>query len=155
MTVADEHGASGPGLNLAQARALKAAFAHVSDLLEGVLRIAQGDITPFDRQRPDLTPEEAKDLTEVVPAIRTRMLEALAQLDIPAPAADRSGRWTIRTALSFADLALSEVTPAELVGYGSIDEEAAQSVTGVVTDLRKMIAEAQDALRRRESETSR
>lgn len=142
-----EGGAPEPGLNPAQARALKAAFTHVSDLLEGVLRIAQGSLTPFDRQHVDLTPEEAGKLIVVVPAIRARMLEALGKLDVPTPEADRSARWTIRTALSFAELALSEVTPAELVGYGPLDDATGEAVTGLVTDLRRMLAQAGEGLR--------
>lgn len=142
-----EGGAPEPGLNPAQARALKAAFTHVSDLLEGVLRIAQGSLTPFDRQHVDLAPEEARNLAAAVPAIRARMLEVLGQLDIPTPEADRSARWTIRTALSFAELALAEVTPTELVGYGPLDDATAEAVTGLMTDLRRMLAQAGEDLR--------
>jgi hypothetical protein len=145
--VGDEIRPSGPTLNPSQARAVRAALTHVSDLLEGVLRIAHGRLTPFDRQLADLTSEEIRHLLAVVPAIRARMLEALELLDVPAPEADRSARWTVSTTLSFAELALSEVTPAELVGYGPLDPAAAEAVAGVVTDLRGMIARAQDVLR--------
>lgn len=145
--VADDGGAAGARLNPAQSRAVRAAFTHVSDLLEGVLRIAHGRLTPFDRQRTDLTSEEIRHLLEAVPAIRARMLEALERLDVPTPEADRSARWTVSTTLSFAEIALSEVTPAELVGYGTLDPAAAEAVAGVVTDLRELIAQAQDILR--------
>lgn len=143
----DDGRASGPGLNPAQSRAVRAAFTHVSDLLEGVLRIAHGRLTPFDRQRADLTSEETRHLLAAVPAIRARMLEALELLDVPTPEADRSTRWTVSTTLSFAEIALSEVTPAELVGYGPLDPAAAEAVAGVVADLRGLIAQAQDILR--------
>jgi hypothetical protein len=134
-------------LNQAQARAVRAALEHVSDLLERVLRIAHGDLTPFDRQRLDLTPDETARLAEVVPAIRERMLDALTHLDVALPQSDRSARWTVRTALSFAEIALSEITPSELVGYGSLGEESAAAVTEVVADLRRMIVGAQDIVR--------
>lgn len=142
-----EHPVPEGELNSAQARAVRAALTHVSDLLEQVLRIAHGETTPFDRQRADLSPDQSRQLAEIVPAIRTRMLDGLAHLDVSPPASDRSARWTVRTALSFAEIALSEVTPAELVGYGAMDEKAAASVTEVVDDLRRMIAQAQDILR--------
>ena len=145
--VADDGRASGARLNPAQSRAVRAAFTHVSDLLEGVLRIAHGRLTPFDRQQADLTSEETRHLLEAVPAIRARMLEALERLDVPTPEADRSARWTVSTTLSFAEIALSEVTPGELVGYGTLDPAAAEAVSGVVTDLRELIAQAQDVLR--------
>jgi hypothetical protein len=145
--VADEGRTPGRGLNSAQARAVRAALTHVSDLLEGVLRIAHGRLTPFDRQHADLTSEETRHLLAAVPAIRARMLEALEILDVAAPEADRSARWTVATTLSFAEIALSEVTPAELVGYGSLDPAAAEAVAGVVADLRGMIKQAQDVLR--------
>jgi hypothetical protein len=142
----DDGAASRAALNPAQARSVRATFTHVSNLLEGVLRIARGEVTPFDRQHPDLGPEEARQVVALVASIRERMLEAMAQLGIPLPEADGSARWTAHTALSFAEIALADLTPRELRGYGFMDDQAARLVTTIASDLQGMVTRAHEVL---------
>jgi hypothetical protein len=143
-----EGGAAAPrvALNPAQARSVRATFTHVSNLLDGVLRLARGDVTPFDRQHSDLGSEETREVVALVASIRERMLEAMAQLGIPLPEADGSARWRAQTALSFAEIALADLTPGELRGYGSMDDEAARLVTAIASDLRRMVTRAHEVL---------
>ncbi|MCG6957366.1 MAG: hypothetical protein LJF04_15360 [Gemmatimonadetes bacterium] len=143
---ADDAAASRGALNPAQARSVRATFTHVSNLLEGVLRLARGDVTPFDRQHPDLGPEEAREVVALVASIRERMLEAMMQLGIPLPEADGSARWTAHTALSFAEIALADLTPGELRGYGAVDDEAARLVTAIASDLQRIVTRAHEVL---------
>jgi hypothetical protein len=138
--------ASRVALNPAQARSVRATFTHVSNLLEGVLRLARGDVTPFDRQHPDLKPEEAHEVVTLVASIRERMLEAMTQLGVPLPEADGSARWTAHTALSFAEIALADLTPGELRGYGSVDDKAARLVTTIASDLQRLVTRAHEVL---------
>jgi len=133
-------------LNSAQARSVRATFTHVSSLLEGVLHLARGDVTPFDRRHPDLGPEEARELIALVASIRERMLEAMTQLGIPLPEADGSARWTALTALSFAEIALADLTPRELRGYGPVEEEAARAVADIASDLQRLVTRAHEVL---------
>jgi nucleoside-diphosphate-sugar epimerase len=133
-------------LNPAQARSIRATFTHVSNLLDGVLRLARGDVTPFDRQHFDLGPEEAQEVVALVTAIRERMLEAMTQLGIPLPEVDGSARWRAQTALSFAEIALADLTPGELRGYGSVDDEAARLVPAIASDLQRLVTRAHEIL---------
>ena len=59
---------------------------------------------------------------------------------------DGSARWTARTALSFAEIALADLTPHDLGGYGVVDEDAARAVTAIAGDLRAMIMRAHQLL---------
>lgn len=143
----DDAGAPHAVLNPAQARSIRATFTHVSTLLEGVLHLARGDVTPFDRQHPDLGPEQAREVIALVASIRERMLLAMTQLGIPLPEADGSARWTALTALSFVEIALADLTPRELRGYGPVDGEAAQAVTAIAADLQRLVTRAHEVLR--------
>jgi hypothetical protein len=133
-------------VNAAQARAVTATFAYVSELLGEVLRVARGDVTPFDRQRMDISPEEAALLEDVAKAVRGRMSEAVVDLGIPAPMPDGSALWNARTSLHYADIALSELTPHHLRAYGAIGDAEAREVAEVADGLRKMIADTHAAL---------
>lgn len=129
------------GMNAAQARAVTATFTYVNELLDGVVRIARGELTPFDKQRMDLTPEEARSLEDMVAVVRQRMLDALVGLGVSEPEADGSARWGVRTSLFYADMALSELTERHLRAYGAIDDGAAQAVAAAASDLRGLITE--------------
>jgi hypothetical protein len=129
-------------VNVAQARAVTATFTYVNELLAEILRVGRGEVTPFDQQRTDVSALEAELLEQAVRAIRTRMLEVLADLGIARPEPDTSARWSARTSLLYADVALSELTPGHLRAYGDIEDREAEAVAQAATGLRKMIAEA-------------
>lgn len=133
-------------LNHAQARSIRATFTQVSDLLEGVLRVARGDASVFERQQADISAEEADQLVDLVGSIRAGMVEALVELGIPKPEADGSARWTARTAFSFAEMALAELTPQDLRGYGPVDAPTGHAVVDVSADLRRLVARSHDLL---------
>lgn len=134
-------------LNAAQSRAVRAAFTHVSELLDGVLKLAREDLNPFDRQRPDLTRAEARRLAVTVSATRTRMLDALAALGVPPPQPEGSARWSARTAFLFSDIAFSEISGSGMRGYGPLDAESERLLSAVTQDLRGLVERAQVLLR--------
>lgn len=130
------------GLNSAHARAIRATFKHVSNLLQQAERVGRGELGPFDVHRPDVSPEEAHRLAELVGRIHERMLGALEQLDLAGPEPEASARWSIRTSLLFSDIALSELSPDALKAYGALGEAAGASVTRIARDLRNLVGNA-------------
>ncbi len=134
-------------LNDVHARAVTASFTHVSELLDGVQKLARNDLNPFDRQHLDLTPAEARRLETLAATIRASMLEALDALGIGVPQPDGSARWGARTALLFGDIALSELTGGELRGYGDMDPDDESRIASVVKDVRRLVARARELLR--------
>ena len=139
----------GTHLNPSHARAIRATFAHVSDLLSGVARAGHGELTPFDRQLQDLSPDEVRRLTGLVEVIYERMLQGLQRLGVPRDEPEVSARWSVRTALLFSDIALSELSPRSLRAYGALGEGEGEAVTEVAGDLRKLVAEAMEVVQER------
>ena len=129
-------------LNPAQGRAVVATFSHVSELLDGIQRMARGEASQFDGKSLDLTEAERERLAELVAVMRDRMLRGLACLDLAPPPRDTSARWAVRTTLLYADVALSELSPTTLSGFGVLDDRDAEAVLGVVGDLRRILAQA-------------
>jgi len=133
---------NGPTLNSAHARAIRATFKHVSELLEQATRVGRGDMGPFDRQRPDVSRAEADRLTALVEEIQVRMIRALERLGIAGPEPETSARWSIRTALLFSDIALSELSPEALRAYGALGEAEGAGITAVARELRELVGNA-------------
>ncbi len=137
-------------LNPAQARAVRATFIHVSDLLDGVVKIAREDLSAFDRTRPDLSRAEAEELVSLASSIRSRMLEALTQLGLAPPEPETSARWSVRTSLLYSRIALSEMSGAALRAYGDLDPEDERRLVLVAEELKRRVQQAEDLLRRPE-----
>ena len=135
-----------PRLNASHARAVRATFAHVSELLNGAVRAGNGNAAPFDRQRADISRDEALRLEELVRRIHAHMLQALDLLGIERVEPDVSARWAVRTALMFSDIALSELSPQGLRGYGQVGEAEGALIVRVANDLRDLVARATEAM---------
>lgn len=127
-------------LNAHQVRHVLATFAHVDGLLQDIERVARDDLSPFAKERPDFAPDEARLMASFILAARARLLTALDRLGIARPTPTTSARWTASTALTFADIALSELTEDALRGFGAVDPDAAREVTALASDLRSVVA---------------
>lgn len=134
-------------LNTAQARAIRATFTQVSELLDDVAKVARGDLTSFDRTQPDLSPAESRRLTALVSSIRSHMLEALQTLGIPGPEPETSARWSAQTAFLFAKIALSELSAEGIRGYGAVGPEDGDLLAALAGELSGMVERARDLLR--------
>jgi GTP-binding protein EngB required for normal cell division len=139
------------GLNEHQVRRILATFGHVDDLLKSVEALAHPDTSPFSRERPDLSPDEARLLLSFVSGARARMLAALDRLGIPRPEQNLSARRSAGTALLFAQISLSELNAPSLRGYGVLDQEAGDEVTAVAADLETLMRRGMELLREQEA----
>jgi hypothetical protein len=54
----------------------------------------------------------------------------------------------IMTDLSFVDVAIEELKPSYMLGYGVVPEDAADELNGVVDELRSMVEDMQRYMRR-------
>ena len=129
------------GLNDSHHRALRAAFRRIDELLTQIENVVNGEPSPLAGITNDLTPTNRRVATERVARVRRRMVDALDQLGIPAPAPESASSWVIETAATFAELALEEVTSSRLRKYGRLDGEAAQALERVEDGVRGALRE--------------
>lgn len=122
-----------------QLRHVANTLTHVDHLLDDIERLAVASHSPFAAQVGDLSPDEQRLILASVEQFRDHMLTALDRLGIPHPAPSLSARWGIETTLQFADIALTDLNPRELRGYGELDAEGEAMVDAVVADLRTTV----------------
>jgi predicted GTPase len=137
-------------LNHNQIRRVEATFTHVDSLLQSIEHVTRGSLSPFARERPDLTPDEARLIESFITLARARMLGALNRLGIPRPEGKLSARWSAGTALTFADTALSELGASDLAGYGAVDAASAAELEALAMDLRSLMQRARQVLHEHE-----
>lgn len=126
-------------LNEFQAQHVESTFAHVDRLLNAVEALARANTSPFARERSDVSPTEARFIAAFTQQMRTRMVAALDRLGLPRPEPKTSARHSANVTLRFAEIALADLTPSSLRGYGKVDPEAGSEVAALATDLRELI----------------
>jgi GTP-binding protein EngB required for normal cell division len=141
---------TGSPLNENQVRRINATFWYVDDLLKGVEALTHPDPSPFTRERPDLSQDEARLLLSFVGLARNRMLAALDRLGIPRPEQKLSARRSVSTGLTYAEIALSEIDTRSLRGYGAVDPAAGEEVTALSADLQTLMRRGAALLREQE-----
>ena len=139
------------GLNGPQALHVVSTFRYVDQLLASVERAARGDLSPLAPEHADVAPHEGRLVMASVAAARRRMLDALDRLKIPRPQQRVSARWSIHTALKFAETSLSELDERKLRAYGAADPATARQLEALAADLTAILQRAVALLHEREA----
>ncbi len=126
-------------LNENHVRRILSTFSYVDGLLKSVEALTHPDPSPFARERPNLSQDEARLLLSFVSLARNRMVAALDRLGIPRPEQNLSARRSVSTGLLFAEIALSELDTRSLRGYGAVNPAAGEEITALAADLQALM----------------
>jgi GTP-binding protein EngB required for normal cell division len=128
-------------LNEAQSRSILSGFLDIHRRMSDLEALLQPGERPsaFSEYVNDIAPTEAKVLRDYFARIRTAMLGHLKELQIPVAIRPMSRRWAIQTGLQFLSIAVAELRPSKLRGYGELRREAPSLVTKICEDLDRPI----------------
>ena len=142
MTTATAPESTMSGLGEHHKRQLLLTFAHVDGLLSQALRdldAAQAQ-SPFSRIVADAVPVQQQVLTDYAARLRRRMQAMLERQQIAPPERHVSAVWSARTAVTMAEVALDELRPQRLRGYGELSVEAAAEVNAMISELYDLLS---------------
>lgn len=129
-------------LNEHQQRRLVVTCQYVDRLLADLERsLTEAQSTsPFGRYANDLAPAEQRLVHDYLARLRTQLLRILEGQGLsPTP---RIGlRWAILTHLAYVDVAVEELKPHYMRGYGTVAPEAAAALNGIVEELHATIGQ--------------
>ena len=91
--------------------------------LESVPTVASSG-SPFAKYVDDLTPAQKRVLRDYCASIRAQMVQAMQRHGIEPGSTPASSRHAIRTALGLVDIAIEEMRPQYMSGYGAMADEA-------------------------------
>ncbi len=118
-------------------RHLLVTFRHIDNLLseaEHVLATA-GSASPFAEYTQDSTPVQRKVLHDYIQRVREAMSQAMSDLRLPRPAPVCGALWAARGALTFTHIAVAEIEPQRMRGYGALSDDDAKAIQAVVAEL--------------------
>jgi GTP-binding protein EngB required for normal cell division len=97
--------------------------------------------SPFGRYANDLAPAEQRLVRDYLARLRTQLLRILSGQGL-SPTPQRTGlRWAILTHLAYVDVAVEELKPHYMRGYGAVAPEAAAALNGIVEELHGTIGQ--------------
>ncbi|MGA8289887.1 MAG: dynamin family protein [Acidobacteriaceae bacterium] len=131
-----------PGeLNDPQQRRLRVTCQYIDKLLgdiESVLHAATSE-SPFPRYIVNITPAQSRVIEDHIHRLRSQLLRTLAWQHMEPGPPEIPAMRAVMTDLSFIDIAIEELKPSYLRGYGTVPEDAVNQLNGVVHELRSLV----------------
>ncbi len=137
-----------PALNENHRRHLLASCQHIDRLLSDIDDIvtAAESASPFARYAADLPPALTRLLRDYIVRLRTDMLRILERHDARPAGRRISAVHAIRTALGFVEVAVEELKPEHIRGYGEVPEALVPEINGFVEELKSVVRSLDQAL---------
>jgi hypothetical protein len=123
------------GLNEHQQRRVLVTCKHVDKLLHNVGDILAASSSPFGRYQASLTSAQQETLETSIGSIREGLVWALDRLGVEKPAPDSDAVFAARTTVSYAEMAIDDLRPESMTGYGDVPVPAATVLNAVVDEL--------------------
>jgi GTP-binding protein EngB required for normal cell division len=129
-------------------RHLLSTFQHVDNLLSEAERImtSAGSASPFQEYSQDTTPIQCKVTHDYILRVREAMGRILKELQIPPKPPISGALWAARGHLGFASVAIAEIEPEHMRGYGELSDEDAQAMDRIVAELNAELNRIRDYL---------
>jgi hypothetical protein len=133
LNLRDEH----ITLNGNQQQRLLATCKHIDKLLEAIEATlnAAASKSVFPEYTSDITPDERKTIEDRVAGIREQLLKVLAGQSLAPEPPRISASHSISVNLTFIDVAIAELAPRYMRGYGPVSEEGAADLDRIVDGL--------------------
>lgn len=129
------------GLNESHRRRLLANAQYADKLLSDIEQIlsASESKSPFPKYRPDLSLYQARLVRGQISHFRDHLSRVLHVVGILHEGPQFGSLHSIRVTLTFVRIAVQEMDPAYLRGYGDLSENAASELRGLCTELEGLI----------------
>jgi hypothetical protein len=126
-----------PSLNHAQQRNLHNACRHMDGLLKDieVALDTRKTNSVFPKYIHDVCPEEQKTIELLLARFRTQLLAVLANQSIEVEPPRITASHAIHTSLTFIEIAIEELSPKRMGGYGPLSTAGASDLEQIMADL--------------------
>jgi GTP-binding protein EngB required for normal cell division len=128
-------------LNDFQQSRLRVTCQYIDKLLsdmEDILHAASSP-SPFPRYIVDLNPAQIRVIEDHIRRLRSQLVHTLAWQGMKASPADIPATRAILTNLTFVDIAVEELKPRYMQGFGPVPDDAIGELNGVVHELRALV----------------
>jgi len=126
-------------LNDAQQRNLRNACKHMDGLLKDVEEAMNPNRNSvFPKYIHDIADVQQKTIGDYLARFREELLRVLAHQSIAVEEPRIKASHAIHTSLTFVEIAIEELSPGRMRGYGPVSEAGAADLNGVIQDLQSI-----------------
>jgi len=111
------------------------------------LIVQSGMPSPFSPSVRDLSPTECRVVQDHFARIRSAMRAHLDDLSIPLEVRQTSMRWAFETSLMMLQIAVDDMGPKQLAGYGAVEPTGQAAVARIQDDLTRLFDRVRAYLR--------
>jgi hypothetical protein len=129
-------------LNEFQASRLRVTCEYIDKLLsdvEGVLNTSASQAA-FPRYFPDIAPAQRRTIDDYIGRLRAQLLGVLVGQGISVPGPSIPATRAVRVMLGAVDIAVEELKPHYMLGYGHLPESVATELNGIVGELSGLVS---------------
>ena len=130
-------------LNPSQRQRLLITCKHIDRLLgdiEATLNAAASK-NAFPSYVGDITPIQRKTIEDCIARLRAQLLQVLARHSLAPEEPHISASHSIDVGLTFIEIAIAELDPHYMRGYGPVSKEGAADLHGVISELQSAVKE--------------
>jgi GTP-binding protein EngB required for normal cell division len=141
---------SANSLNSNHERRLSVTCRYIDKLLadmESILSVSSSRLA-FPRYIPDLTSAQRRLVEDYISRIRAQLIRVLDGQNIERPSADIPVGRSLHSTLTFVDIAVEELKPEHMRGYGEVPPQAAVELNGIAGELQGLVRQLDHYLMR-------
>ncbi len=128
-------------------RRILVTFQRVDELLSQSLHIlVRAQSNARSRHVQDISASKLPRIENHMELIRRQMSSFLERFHISLPERSAPASWIIKTNLTSIDMALEDLNPRKLRGYGDMDSTAAGELTHTLQEIRRLVNQLLKAL---------
>lgn len=129
-------------MNEFQARRLRVTCQYIDQLLSEVGEIlhASSSKAAFPRFLPDIAPTQSRTIEDYLARLRAQLVRVLDGQGITREKPSIPASRAVHVALGTIDIAVEELKPHYMQGYGDLPEAAATELNGIVGELRGLVS---------------
>jgi len=130
-------------LNASQRQRLLITCEHIDRLLGDIEATLNASASKgvFPIYVADISPMQRKTIEDYVARLRTQLLRVLAAQSLAPEPPHISAAHAIHVNLTFIDIAIAELAPHYMRGYGPVSEQGAADLKRIVTELESGVKE--------------
>lgn len=132
-------------LSASQRNRLLVTCKHIDRLLGDIEATLNAAVSKsvFPNYIEDVSPFQRKIIEAQIARLRQKLLEVLASQSIAPEPPQISATHSIKVGLTFVDIAVTELSPRHMRGYGAVSEQGAEDLKEIVAGLQSEIREMQ------------
>jgi GTP-binding protein EngB required for normal cell division len=143
MTEANSNSSSTvPSLNESQARRLRVTCQYIDKLLSDVESVlnATASKAAFPRYSSDISPAQRRTIEDYIGRVRAQLVRVLEGQGIPKEKPQIPASRSVHVMLGAVDIAVEELKPKYMRGYGEVPDSVATELNGIVGELSGLVS---------------